>query len=164
MNNKGKIIVVIAVVATIIVASTVFYFISLQPEPITLSYNGEILKLISGKESWYIDEIYYAYQGEGTWQYFNGTSWVLVSIDNLPVPYTLSLNFHSDATVYNCQVEISYRNTNGTWLRINQNIGIVDLSKNVQFELENYKIEPNISRTADKTVQFDDLSITNCQN
>jgi hypothetical protein len=47
---------------------------------------------------------------------------------------------------------------NGTWLIISENIGIVDLSKNVQFELEGYQIESTAIRTADKTVQFSNLN------
>jgi hypothetical protein len=139
--------------------ATIIYLIFLQPKPIAaLSYNGEILKLISGRESWYINGTYYAYQGNGMWQYHNGTSWVLVSIDDLPVPYILSLDFHSGVTLYNCEVKITYQTMNGTWLIINENIGIVDLSKNVQFELGDYQIESTAIRTADKTVQFSNLN------
>ena len=135
------------------------YFVFLQPKPIALSYTGEVLKLFSGgEESGYINGIFYAYNQNGTWQYFDGTNWAYVSVDDLPLPYSVSLDLHSDITLYNCNVKVTYQAANGAWVTVGKNIGIVDFSKNAKFVLEGYQIEPNAALTWDKTVEFSNLN------
>lgn len=158
--TKNKKVIMILVAVFLIFSVIGIYLVFLQPKPIELSYDAQVTKLILDDEIWAINGringTYYAYIENGTFRYFNGTNWAFISFEDLSTPYVLSLDVYSDSTLYNCEVKVSYRLMNGSWLEKTKNIGIVDFNKKTYVELTGYQLDSNLLISNDYLIEFSD--------
>jgi hypothetical protein len=158
--NKKRTAIAIAIIIIIVVSITAYLFLQ-QPQPnpnppIPLQYRGQIYDALN---QGYINGTFYAYVGdnETTWRYFDGTKFAYKPDSEMPHQYVLNLTFYTTGVLYNCKANVTYLATNGTWIKITKELGIVDVNVHnlgVEFPMSDYKTEPNVNFTLAKAFLY----------
>lgn len=154
--NKKRIAIAIVLVIIIVVSITAYLFIELlQPPPsnppIPLQYRGQIYDSLSNG---YINGTFYSYLEDGTWRYFDGTAFTYKLDSEMPHQYVLNLTFYTTGVLYNCTANVTYLATDGTWINMTKELGIVDVNVHnlgVEFSMSDYQTEPNVNFTLAKS-------------
>ena len=155
--NKKRIAIAIVLIIITVVSITAYLFIEqLQSNPpIPLQYRGQIYDSFTGG---YVNGTFYSYvDNETTWRYFDGTNFAYKPDSEMPHQYVLNLTFHTTGVLYNCKANVTYLATNGTWMQITKELGIVDVnihSLGVEFPMSDYKTEPNVNFTLAKAFLY----------
>jgi hypothetical protein len=153
--NKKRIAIVLALIVIIVVFITAYVFIELlkPPPPIpptSLQYRGQIYDTLT---SGYINGTFYSYVDDGTWRYFDGTTFIYKPDSEMPHQYVLNLTFYTTGVLYNCTANVTYLDTNGVWINITKELGIVDVNVHnlgVEFSMLDYQTEPGVNFTSAK--------------
>ncbi len=151
--NKKRVVIAIVLITITVVSITAYLlneqFQSNQPAP--LQYRGQIYDALNFG---YINGTYYSYvENETSWQYFDGTTFAYKPDSEMPHQYVLNLTFYTAGVLYNCKANATYLATNGTWMQITKELGIVDVNVHnlgVEFPMSDYKTEPNVNFTLAK--------------
>jgi hypothetical protein len=153
--NKKRIAIAVVLIVIIAVSITAYLLIERlnQPPPnppIPLRYRGQIYDTLT---SGYIDGTFYSYVDDGTWRYFDGNTFAYKLDSEMPHQYVLDLTFYTSGVLYNCTANVTYLDTNGAWVNITKELGIVDVNVHnlgVEFSMSDYQTEPNVNFTLAK--------------